>query len=486
MNLTTVSGGKARFVAAIVSGIAIMSFSAGVSAQITPMGAGGQCPAGTVKGTGFLGAHCLKPAAAGQPKALGSTALNTVPKTALAPAAIPVSVCKPKIDAEFKSFTDRVTRGMSAKVITPQEQAALNAHYNTLKADEAKMAKDGLSAQECATLSAGLVHLNTELADALCSREPAQETRAAIKNAVQQAANARHGAKPVVIEDKNGLCVMEIQHEATLFHASVLNAQKANLIDAKEQAELTKSQATVHALEAKVLSDNKITLKELRDVMAVLKVQNELLDHAIATQAPARAPATQAAAARPVSSCQAMIDHATVSLTQRIGRGLSTKQIDAKERAALEKSFFDLLAFEANAKKDGKLDPKECQDIQKRIDAENKQLAQAMMASPSPDHKKAAALALTKKTGKAVAHEAVTCQAEINHENDAYGAAILAGVASGKISAQEKVALDKTHAELIALENQTMADSKITPAECMKIHAKIADEGNKLRLAISN
>ena len=484
MNSTTVSGGKARFVSAIVSGIAIMSFSAGVSAQIGPMGAGGKCPEGTVARNIFGQNHCVKPA--GQPAALGGTNVRAVPKTAMAPAAIPVSVCKPKIDAEFKSFTDRVTRGLSAKVITPQEQAALNAHYNTLKADEAKMAKDGLSPQECATLSAGLVHLNTELADALCSREPAQETRAAIKSAVQQAANARHGAKPVAHDDKNGLCIMEIQHEASLFHASVANAQKANLVDAKEQAELTKSQATVHALEAKALSDNKVTLKELRDVMAVLKVQNELLDHAIATQAPARVPGTQGAAARPVSSCQVMIDHARQSYTQRIGRGLQTGQIDAGERAALEKSHNELLAFEASAKKDGKLDAKECQEINKRIDAENKQLTQAMIGRSSPEHKKAVALALTKKTGKAVAHEAVTCQAEINHETEAYGTAILAGVKSGKITAQEKVALDKTHAELLALEHKTMADGKVTPQECMKIHAKIADEGNKLRLAISN
>lgn len=487
MNSATVSGGKARFVAAIVSGIAIMSFSAGVSAQVGPMGGAGACPPGTTKMTGgFLNGHCVKTAAVGQPKPLGSVAPKTIPKTALAPAAIPVSVCKPKIDTEFKSFTDRVTRGLAAKVITPQEQAALNGHYNTLKADEAKMEKDGLSAQECATLSSGLVHLNTELADALCSREPAQETRAAIKGVVAQAAKSRHPTKTVAIPDANGLCIMEIQHEATLFHAAVANAQKANLIDPKEQAELTKSQATIHALEERVLTDGKVTLKELRDVMAVLKVQNELLDHAIATQAPARAPATQAAAARPVTSCQAMIDHATLSLTQRIGRGLSTKQIDDKERATLSKGFFDTLAFVANAKTDGKLDPKECQEIQKRIDAENKQLAQALMASPSPEHKKAAALALTKKTGKAIAHEAVTCQAEINHENDAYAAAILAGVASGKISAQEKVTLDKTHAELVALEHKTMADGKVTPQECMKIHAKIADEGNKLRLAISN
>ena len=484
MNSTTVSGGKARVVAAIVSGLAILSFSAGVSAQIGPMGAGGKCPEGTVARPIFGQNHCIKPA--GQPAALGATNVRAVPKTAMAPAAIPVSVCKPKIDAEFKSFTDRVTRGLSAKVITPQEQAALNAHYNTLKADEAKMAKDGLSAQECATLSAGLVHLNTELADALCSREPVQETRAAIKNAVQQAANARHGAKPVAIADANGLCVMEIQHEASLFHAAVENAKRANLIDPKEQAELTKSQATVHALEAKALSDNKVTLKELRDVMAVLKVQNELLDHAIATQAPARAPGTQGAAARPVSSCQAMIDHSTMSFARQIGRGLSTKQIDAKERAALEKSFFDLLAFEANAKKDGHLDPQECQEIHKRVDAETKQLSQALMTRSTPDHKKAVALALTKKTGKAVAHEAVTCQAEISHENDVYAAAIKAGVASGKVTAQEKVALDKTHAALVDLEHKTMADGKITVPECMKIHAQIVDEGNKLRLALTN
>lgn len=481
---TAVSGGKARFVAAIVSGIAVMSFSMGASAAVQPMGGGAPCPAGTVKGTGFLANHCIKPA--GQVKPLGSTALNTAPKTALAPAAIPVSVCKPKIDAEFKSFTDRVTRGMSAKVITPQEQAALNAHYNTLKADETKMAKDGLSAQECATLSAGLVHLNSELADALCSREADKATVVAIKGAVQQAANARQGAKPVAYDDKNGLCIMEIQHEAAMFDAAVENGKKANLLDAGELAELTKSRATIHALEAKVLSDKQVTLKELRDVMAALKAQNELLDHALITKAPASAPPKQAVAARPVTSCEAMVDHAVVSLTQRIGRGLSTKQIDDKERAALSKGFFDLLAFADSAKTDGKLDPKECQEIQKRIDAESKQLTLAMVAKQSPAQNKVVAAALAKKTGKAIAHEAVSCQAEINHENEVYASMIRAGIASGKVTAAEKAALDKTHAELLALEHKTMADNKVTVPECMAIHAKILDEGNKLRLAVSN
>lgn len=82
-------------------------------------------------------------------------------------------------------------------------------------------------------------------------------------------------------------------------------------------------------------------------------------------------------------------------------------------------------------------------------------------------------------------HPAHGCRAEIRRENATYESTLKKGIADGLIDAKEKAALEKNHAELLAMEKKAASDGKITLDECKAIHEKIVAERKKLTESIA-
>lgn len=196
--------------------------------------------------------------------------------------------CKWFMDKEVSAYTTRVTRGLSAGVISAEERAELEKEYNTFKAKEATALKDGkIDPAECATLYEDLTDLNNHLGDALCSREVPAAKHAEVVGAIKLAAQARHGSAAVTPNPGLGLCVAEVTHMVSLFESAIQRGKAAGLIDAKEAAELEQGRAKLAADEKRALTDQKISHAELKRMMNDIDAENKKLDAAMATPAAA-------------------------------------------------------------------------------------------------------------------------------------------------------------------------------------------------------
>jgi hypothetical protein len=82
-------------------------------------------------------------------------------------------------------------------------------------------------------------------------------------------------------------------------------------------------------------------------------------------------------------------------------------------------------------------------------------------------------------------HPQASCVAEIRRERATYHRNLEAGIKGGRIDAKEHAMLNKTHAELMAMEKKAAEDHKLSAAECKAIHAKIMEEHKKLQMAMA-
>lgn len=508
-----------HLLALVIAGAALAAQAVPASAQQQcqqPSGyadAQGNCPAGTTKGPATLaggqGALLLKltcyKAAPCAPLGVNFNRARPIP--AHRPQTVPVEMCKQKLDGEFKSFTDRIQRGMAAGVISPQEQGGLKQNYDALKADEAKMAKDGLSPQECAQLNANLTHLNTELAEALCTREPTATVHAAMSQAVQTAANVRHGNLKVATDPKNSLCVMEIQHEAAVFHNTVLEGKRAGLIDQKEAAQLDAAEKRVHGLEQKALADSKVSREELKHIVHAMRGESAELDKALASKpspkvahaplnlAQRKAHPAKGHAPKTINvNCKSIIDREFKVYTDSVALGLKAGVISDQERGELEKEYNGLKGKEQRALGDGKLDPKECAGMYDDLADLNYHLASAMCSREPPaglraSLEQAAKQAAAKRHPNAAAlmtnNPNPLCMAQIQREIAQLEEGIAAGTKAGMIDAKEMVDLQKGLAKVAELEKKAMSDKSVTPAELQQILAAVGEENKKLDAAMS-
>ena len=419
--------------------------------------------------------------------------------------------CKMYIDKEFKAYTDRVTRGLAAGVITAAERADLEKEYNALKAKEATALKDGkVDPKECAGLYDDLVDLNNHLGDALCSREVPAAKQAEVVAAVKQAAQARVGNAPVTPNPGLGLCVAEITHMVGLFEETIQRGKQAGLIDATEEAALEKGRAKLRADEKKAVSDQKISRAELQKLMKDIDAENKKLDAAMATPA-AAAKAKPVVAQKPLNlkakpksvnvalkpkeihgDCKAVMDKEFKSYTDRVSRGLTVGVISAQERGDLEKEYAALKAKEATALKDGKIDAKECAGLYDELTDLNDHLGDALCSREVPAAKQAEVVNAIKQQATARGIKAPApnpglglCVMEVQHMVTLFDQAIQRGKAAGLIDAAEEKALQAGRAKLAADEAKAVSDQKISQAELKKILDDIDAENKKLDAAMA-
>jgi hypothetical protein len=62
---------------------------------------------------------------------------------------------------------------------------------------------------------------------------------------------------------------------------------------------------------------------------------------------------------------------------------------------------------------------------------------------------------------------------------------MMRGLQNGSINQAEKAALDKTHADLLAMEKKAHEHGKLSAQECQAIHGKMIEESSKLKRAMA-
>jgi hypothetical protein len=155
-------------------------------------------------------------------------------------------------------------------------------------------------------------------------------------------------------------------------------------------------------------------------------------------------------------------------------------KLDAKEKTDLNAAHAKLLDALNKAKADGNISAQECAQLQGLAGKEAAEMRSAIGSREvgHGKHKEAFSKRKTKHSSMA------SCKAEIKKEERNFDAKFKRGIDSGKIDDKEKADIEKTHKELIALEEKAKADGKMSADECADIHEKIVEENKKLNAAM--
>jgi hypothetical protein len=155
-------------------------------------------------------------------------------------------------------------------------------------------------------------------------------------------------------------------------------------------------------------------------------------------------------------------------------------KLDAKEKTDLNAAHAKLLDALTKAKADGNISAQECAQLQGLAtkEAADMRAAIGVREVGHGKHKEAFSKRKTKHGSMA------SCKAEIKKEERIFDAKFKRGIDSGKIDDKEKADIEKTHKELLALEEKAKADGKLSADECADIHEKIVEENKKLNAAM--
>ena len=287
-----------------------------------------------------------------------------------------------------------------------------------------------------------------------------------------------------VVKHKHLDCAKQIEAENKSFDANLKAHIADGKIDDNEKTALAKTHADLLAAEKKAMEDGKLSADECRAIHSKIVAERKQMNDAIGVRAKNHVATKKAFAGTKfthIKDCSAEISREKNAFDTKMKAGLDSGKIDAKEKADIEKTHAELLALEKKAMDDGKISAEECKGIHTKIVSENKKLATAVDAIVKrPAHKKVSVLNKSKRGKPVAAKDLAACKAEVAKEKTTYAGDMDKLAKSGHLSAAEKTALDKVHAELVALEKKAMSDGKMTHAECNQIHAKIVEEHDKM------
>jgi hypothetical protein len=241
-------------------------------------------------------------------------------------------------------------------------------------------------------------------------------------------------------------CIEEIT-EAVNFQAEMRKGIESGRIDAKEKAALEKTHAELMAMVQKARAEFGVSADECYKIRVKLVQANQQLAAAMAP-GPAK--------------CMAEIQQTWWHFEEQMKFGIQDGTIDPKEVLALAKTHAELTAMVERAYADRNLSEAECKKIHDKFVEEDKKLASARASGPG------------------------NCLNEIAKAWATFQTEMEKGIQSGKIDPKEKAALEKTHAELVAMVARALADVKLSPAECKKIHDRIAEENKQLAAVMAS